>query len=151
MHYCYILYNTSNLKTYVGYTTNPFRRLRQHNGHLVGGARYTKQSKGTWSFLAVITSPNFTNNLALSLEWYIKYNSRKIFSTCKGARGRITSLISILKLNDKFNDKDMEYHLYMSKYGQSIITNDMMTDLSHLDNILLYDELDDITTAYKNG
>lgn len=144
MHYCYILYNTKNLKTYVGYTVDPLRRLKQHNGFLLGGARYTKQCKGAWSFLAVITCPTFTSNLALSLEWYIKYNSGKKQNASKGASGRVTSLINILRLNKKFNDRNVEYHLYMSKYGQSIITNHMMTDLLQLDNIVLYDELQDI-------
>ena len=41
----YLLVNTSNKKTYVGSTNNTIRRIRQHNGDLVGGAKYTKFNK----------------------------------------------------------------------------------------------------------
>lgn len=142
MHYCYILYNNLNNKTYVGYTVDPMRRLRQHNGQLVGGARYTKQSKGKWSFLAVITSPSFTSNLALSLEWYIKYNSRNKNKRHYGPSGRMSSLIHTLTLNNKF--KNLEHHLYLSSYGQAIMTNEMISELLHIDKVTLYGELEDI-------
>ena len=36
----YLLENTFNKKTYLGVTVNIERRIRQHNGELVGGARY---------------------------------------------------------------------------------------------------------------
>ena len=37
----YLLKNTSNDRTYLGITNNSVRRLRQHNGDLKGGAKYT--------------------------------------------------------------------------------------------------------------
>ena len=44
-HSCYILRSKVYNKTYIGYTINFNRRLRQHNGEIVGGAKRTKNSR----------------------------------------------------------------------------------------------------------
>ena len=86
MPYCYALVNTSDGRTYVGYTVDPARRLRQHNGQISGGAWSTARSNrvtgltgqpGCWRFIFVVTveegtSSPFTKNAALSLEWHLK-------------------------------------------------------------------------------
>lgn len=41
INYCYLLQNANETKTYIGSTNNFTRRIRQHNGALCGGARYT--------------------------------------------------------------------------------------------------------------
>ena len=146
LHYCYILYNNIDMKTYVGYTTNPLRRLRQHNGLLVGGARFTKRNNnGNWMFLAVITSPSFTNNLALSFEWHLKHGHRKTKSVKHRPLNRIASLINNIKTNCKF--KGLEYHIYVSHFCQDILqnaNNTTLTDILELDNVCFYDVLGDI-------
>lgn len=71
-HACYALTNGAG-RTYVGYTVDPARRLRQHNGELSGGARRT--SGATWRFLFVVAveDARFGAHEALSLEWHLKY------------------------------------------------------------------------------
>ena len=87
MPYCYALWQPGlerGGRTYVGYTTDPLRRLRQHNGEIKGGARRTRTGgKGTWEILFVIEvevpepSPTklFGKHEALSLEWHLKRNN----------------------------------------------------------------------------
>lgn len=77
----YVLINTSHNKTYVGITNNNVRRLRQHNGELVGGAKYTTNNKGTgeWVFYGFIRNVN--KSLSLSIEKRIKIKSKKMKGT----------------------------------------------------------------------
>jgi predicted GIY-YIG superfamily endonuclease len=97
--HCYVLY--SGNRTYVGYTVNPARRVRQHNGLIKGGARATRRATN-WAFLAIVTSadPAFTKVKALSLEWHLKHpNGRKKQpppSTYWGVQGRLQGLVQVL-------------------------------------------------------
>lgn len=74
--YVYLL--QSGKKTYVGATVNIKRRLRQHNGEIIGGAKYTRHSQ--WNVVAYISGfPTWTD--ALQFEWKWKQLSRKSQST----------------------------------------------------------------------
>lgn len=80
----YLLVNNKNPCTYVGSTNNPARRIRQHNGELVGGARYTKRHGGDvdaqWRFYGYICG--LTKHQALSIEKRIQIRSRKMRDKC---------------------------------------------------------------------
>jgi predicted GIY-YIG superfamily endonuclease len=73
MNYCYVL--RCGVATYAGYTVDPDRRLRQHNGEICGGAYSTKRHGGSWSFAFVVESQGFDRHLALSFEWHMKHLS----------------------------------------------------------------------------
>lgn len=76
--YVYCLQSTAG-NTYIGATTDPERRLRQHNCELVGGARATraKVSAGqAWSLYCYVGT--FEKVAALKFEWRWKWLSRKI-------------------------------------------------------------------------
>lgn len=65
------------IQTYIGATLNPERRLRQHNGILVGGAKATGRRPGDWYRVCRVT--NFLSfRTALSFEWHWKHFSRKL-------------------------------------------------------------------------
>lgn len=74
----YILVNTDSSKTYIGITNNPTRRIRQHNGELVGGAKYTTSNIGIGMWIYYGFIKNLTKSQALSIEKKIKLKSRKV-------------------------------------------------------------------------
>lgn len=105
--WCYIIQNTEEKYknyTYVGFTTNPARRLRQHNREIKGGAKATKLG-GDWKFIALITGFK-TNHNALSCEWKLKHPDGKRKKAAKycGLNGRVITLNEILCL-DKWTEK----------------------------------------------
>ncbi|OAF67266.1 hypothetical protein A3Q56_05013 [Intoshia linei] len=67
---CYLLYSLNEKylgKTYIGYTVNPYRRVRQHNRLIKGGASKTLRA-GPWDMILIIYG--FPNNVsALRFEW----------------------------------------------------------------------------------
>lgn len=98
--YCYILRSTNPLYpniTYNGATVNLKRRLRQHNGEIVGGAKATR-GKGPWVFYAVLTGFRSWNE-TLSCEWKIKHPFGRRLGKYSGIIGRIQSLNLILNLD----------------------------------------------------
>ncbi len=98
----YLLKHALSGRTYLGVTTNMERRLRQHNGLLSGGAKYTRAFLGThtdagagagagegeytpWKQAVVVSG--LTRSRALSLEAQIKAASKKMkISTMRKAR-----------------------------------------------------------------
>jgi structure-specific endonuclease subunit SLX1 len=69
-----MLVSTDFRKTYVGATIDPNRRLRQHNGEIVGGARATKGRHWKRHFLIC----GFDGEKpALRFEWRWKYLTRQ--------------------------------------------------------------------------
>jgi predicted GIY-YIG superfamily endonuclease len=106
-YYCYILYSLNPFYknyTYNGSTNNLQKRLRQHNGEIVGGAKATK-NKGPWDYLLIIEG-FLTHNEALSCEWKIKHPTNKKLRPKKycGVEGRISSLNLILSLDNWTNN-----------------------------------------------
>lgn len=73
----YLLENTDNKYTYLGVTVNIIRRIRQHNGELVGGAKYTSSNKGNGKWILKTIVNNLTKSEALSYERIIKNKRRK--------------------------------------------------------------------------
>jgi predicted GIY-YIG superfamily endonuclease len=74
-HQVYLLQSqTAPNQTYVGYTNNLEKRIKQHNGELAGGALSTKRYR-PWVIIAYATFK--TSKEALSVEYQIKH-SRKL-------------------------------------------------------------------------
>lgn len=74
MWYVYLLLNNAATRTYVGATVDPDRRLRQHNGELVGGARATRGD--SWTRVCLVSGfPD--ERAALQFEWMWKHYTRR--------------------------------------------------------------------------
>ena len=65
------------LRTYVGATIDPDRRLRQHNGALAGGARATSRVPGGWYRVCYLKGFE-SKREALRFEWWWKRRSAKL-------------------------------------------------------------------------
>jgi predicted GIY-YIG superfamily endonuclease len=100
-YYCYIIRSTNpafSNSTYNGSTNHLTRRLRQHNGEIVGGAKATR-GKGPWTYLAIWEGFDSYKE-ALSCEWRIKHptGTRKRPGQFNGVKGRIKSLNLLIGL-----------------------------------------------------
>lgn len=94
----YFVYTIANSKgrTYTGYTVSLERRLRQHCGELVGGARST-QGCSSWQYIYVITCPTWSASDAMKLEYLCKHPTRrrKVPHQFKGINGKVAALREI--------------------------------------------------------
>jgi predicted GIY-YIG superfamily endonuclease len=90
---CYCLVSTTG-KTYVGFSTNVDRRLRQHNGEIQGGARATHG--GSWKRICTIAGFP-TQQSALQFEWKWKHCTRKAKGGSAVER-RCEALLKLLNL-----------------------------------------------------
>jgi predicted GIY-YIG superfamily endonuclease len=112
-HHCYILFNDVNNKTYVGYTTNLQRRIRQHNGEIKGGAKYTlsqiNKQDIVWSYLVTVSCATWDNSKALSCEWHVKH-VKDASLLGSGAFKRLHALYLVLN-KDAFKDYHFVVHV----------------------------------------
>lgn len=90
--FCYMLQSADKKRTYIGATVNPNRRLRQHNGEIVGGARATHRVAGEWTRV-VLVSGFPTWPAALQFEWAWKFRARR---RGQGLANRIKGLLDVL-------------------------------------------------------
>ena len=108
--FVYILKEIDGNRTYVGFTTHTTRRIKQHNGELAGGAKYTRGRK--WEIIGYLTG--FPDKIiALQCEWKLKNPYGRKKRGASGIKGRIEALKYIFTL-DKLT-------------SNSVITNDNLS------------------------
>ena len=90
MYLVYIL--KSENYSYIGMTNDFFRRWKQHNRILKGGARYTSK-KESWTPVCIIDGFK-TKCEAMQCEWKLK--------RVKGVKNRISNLVKIIKNDEKW-------------------------------------------------
>ena len=99
----YIIKSASSNRTYVGMTNNFVRRIRQHNGEIKGGAKYTRKA-GDWYPICIIDGFE-TMVEAMQSEWAVKRRGR---GQRRGVVGRFDRLNHILSKQKKWTSKSPE-------------------------------------------
>ncbi len=133
-HNVYILREIGGNRTYVGYTTNLERRIRQHNCEIKGGAKCTKGRK--WEYIGYLTG--FPNNIiALQCEWKIKHPIGRKRST--GIEGRLEAVRYIfsqekLTSNSIIMNRELDLIFYLKKeyFGMEFAENIKIVELNSI-------------------
>lgn len=116
--FVYIIYGSNSFKNkfYIGYTNNLYRRIRQHNGIIKGGAKATRGYK--WSYCGIIT--NFRDNIeGLRIEWRLKHCSKS-----HNIDNKICSFFDYININNKSSPKsDILKQKLFFYYDDNIIKN----------------------------
>ena len=90
MFLVYIL--KSDNYSYVGMTNDFFKRWRQHNKEISGGAKYTTSKGPGWTHICLVKG--FTNKIeAMQFEWAVKHEPTR---NAGGINNRIKKLVKVL-------------------------------------------------------
>lgn len=105
-YYCYLLKSfksPNSTSTYIGFTVNNKRRLRQHNGETSAGAKRTEKGR-PWKHVVIVSGfPN--KNVALQFEWQwqhpsesrITRNSLTVNPNKRGVKTKLDVLYCLLQ------------------------------------------------------
>ena len=86
----YIIHNKG--ATYAGVSPDPVRRLRQHNGEIVGGAKYTTGKGPGWEHICLVRG--FQDKIqSMQFEWAVKHVAPR---NAGGVVNRIKKLYVVL-------------------------------------------------------
>lgn len=77
--------------TYAGVSPDPVRRLRQHNGEIKGGAKYTTSKGPGWRHICLISG--FDKIQSMQFEWAVKHYPPR---DAGGIVNRLIKLIAVL-------------------------------------------------------
>ena len=87
---CYLLTSLNprfQSHSYIGFTVNPARRLRQHNGEITMGAYQTKK-KRPWEMVLVVTGfPDRTSALKFEWAWQNPHLSKNVKGVIEDVKG----------------------------------------------------------------
>lgn len=122
-HICYLLESTVIKRTYIGYTIDLKRRLRQHNGEIKGGAKRSRWGK-PWRVVGYLSGfPNSTT--ALQFEWAIHHCRKGGW----GTEGRIRAIEILLETEKVTTKAPLTSNLNLTMYW---VKKDMKFTNPHL-------------------
>ncbi|XP_041991283.1 structure-specific endonuclease subunit slx1-like [Salvia splendens] len=137
-------------QTYIGYTVNPRRRIRQHNGEIGSGACRTKRKRPWEMVLCIYGFP--TNIAALQFEWAWQHPLESLavrkaaagFKSISGLANKIKLAYTMLTL-PPWQSLDLTVNLFSTKYrlhtsGCPALPEQMRTQVSSMDELPCYNE-----------
>ena len=107
----YLLKSIDGKKTYIGASNNPVRRLRCHNGELVGGAKRTRSGR-PWSHVCIVNG--FDKISALQFEWRSKRKISKKTNKLRptsGIKNRLNNFKELVN-NEKWKHLDLTFEYF---------------------------------------
>ncbi|XP_058782084.1 uncharacterized protein LOC131656368 [Vicia villosa] len=136
--------------TYIGFTVNPRRRIRQHNGEIGSGAWRTK-SKRPWEMvLCIYGFP--TNVAALQFEWAWQHPIESLavrkaavgFKSLSGIANKIKLAYTMLTL-PSWESMDMTVNFFSTKYMKHCascpnLPQHMTVEIGSMDELPCYTE-----------
>uniref|UniRef100_A0A6C0F5N9 GIY-YIG domain-containing protein n=1 Tax=viral metagenome TaxID=1070528 RepID=A0A6C0F5N9_9ZZZZ len=125
----YVVYLLKNKnKSYIGMTNDFWRRWRQHNGWIRGGAKYTTRNTSDELWMPLLIIDNFkTKKEAMQCEWKLK---RK-----KGYMKRVEWAYTLLTSHDRWTQKSP---IIKSQKLQVYVTDDYKHIFQNIDTRELY-------------
>lgn len=140
--YCYLIRSVKTNRTYVGFTNNMSRRLRQHNGEIKGGAKATRRGR-PWE-LIVYVQGFLTNNEALSFEWYM-HHPKSIYNSRLNTSGLTWKRGYSLKYKLEHMRLLLKYGVWRKKYETK---DNIMTIFWHIDQRWPDEKIGDLVRQY---
>lgn len=132
MYYCYFIYTDDN-KTYIGATVDINHRLRQHNGEITGGAKYTsiQHKKGfEWKIGCYLTNiPEWRS--ALQIEWKWKQLGRIKYKHIRNPLERRLYSLKELLLLEKPTMNSIPYDSYPDGSPIIVWKSDELKNIYH--------------------
>lgn len=136
--------------TYIGYTLNPRRRIRQHNGEIGCGAWRTKRKRPWEMVLCIYGFP--TNIAALQFEWAWQHPVESLavrkaaasFKSLSGLANKIKLAYTMLTL-PPWQSLNLTVNLFSTKYRQHTsacpaLPEQMRTQICSMDELPCYSE-----------
>jgi predicted GIY-YIG superfamily endonuclease len=120
--------NIKTRKSYIGYTVNLKRRLRQHRKEIKGGAKYTS----SWKHVELVgyISGFDTKKQAQSFEWHAKRRNRKQMDTYKQHKIICDNLNIHSRFAEFISTKDIPKFQDIKPFLQTHFHTGIMSDIN---------------------
>ncbi|CAN6171446.1 unnamed protein product [Urochloa humidicola] len=161
---CYLLRSLcprSKSRTYIGFTVNPRRRIRQHNGEIASGAWKTRRGRPWEMVLCIYGFPS--NVAALQFEWAWQHPIESLavrkaaaeFKSLGGIGNKVKLAYTMLNL-PSWENLNLTVNFFSSKNtkftaGCPSLPSQMKTVICAMEDLQCSSEDDDFSQEFQGG